>query len=425
MTEPQPTPPAAPDEAEPKLERFRRRRSGVRGHGGGVARGRLEALLDPESLVELDLFASEAVVAGWGAVDGRDVVVYALEPGAAWGEAAGRKIAKAQALALRSRVPIIGIEDVLRPAAEDDLAAAAARADVLARQARSSGLVPQLTVAAGGRHRAGPGAAGPPGVGLAALGDFLFVVAGAADDRAADFPAAGEEACWTAVRDLLAHLPSSGDERPPARLAVEEPDPLDLVPRPGADMRAVAAGLLDGGRLLEARPGLAPNLLTGFGRLGGCPVGVVANQPAALDGALDADAAAKAARFVRCCDAFNVPVVSLVDTPGLAPGAAEDAAAGLVAAYARARVPKLAVVVGRASGSDYWLMSPHELGGDLCLAWPSARIGVAEPYAAAERGAVDRVVEPRETRRELIHGLRLCLHRPIEPAGRGGGTTPR
>src|SRR2546429_7693667 len=158
VTEPQPTPPAAPDEAEPKLERFRRRRSGVRGHGGGVARGRLEALLDPESLVELDLFASEAVVAGWGAVDGRDVVVYALEPGAAWGEAAGRKIAKAQALALRSRVPIIGIEDDLRPAAEDDLAAAAARADVLARQARSARLVPQLTVAAGGRRRAGPGA---------------------------------------------------------------------------------------------------------------------------------------------------------------------------------------------------------------------------------------------------------------------------
>jgi acetyl-CoA carboxylase carboxyltransferase component len=182
-------------------------------------------------------------------------------------------------------------------------------------------------------------------------------------------------------------------------------------PRAGRDVREVVTRLLDGGRFLELQPHLARNLVVGLGRLGGSVAGIVANQPAWLEGAIDGDAAGKAASFVHLCDTFNVPLVSLVDTPGSVPGPAPGAA--LLRAYAEASVPRLTVITGRVTGDAYCLMSPRQLDGDLNLAWPAAEVVTpgAGPYAAAERGHVDDVIEPRETRRALVRGLELCLGR--------------
>jgi acetyl-CoA carboxylase carboxyltransferase component len=249
---------------------------------------------------------------------------------------------------------------------------------------------------------------------------------------AAHLVAEDEAECWRAVRAVLSHLPSHSGEAPPFQPAADPSDRGDaalqtLVPESADgqyDMREVVTRLLDDGRFLEVQPFFAQNVLVGFGRLGGHVAGVVANQPRVLAGALDAAASGKAARFVRLCDAFNVPLVSLVDTPGSPAGTAHGVA--LLRAYAEATVPKLAVITRRAVGDAYATMSPKQLGADLNLAWPSAEIGdaVAGPYAAAERGHVDAVIEPRETRRALVRSLELCVHRTVEPPSRRHTSIP-
>ena len=231
-------------------------------------------------------------------------------------------------------------------------------------------------------------------------------------------------------------------------------------------MREVIARLLDERRFFEVQPFFAQNIVVGFGRLGGRPVGVVGNQPRVLAGAIDIKASTKAARFIRFCDAFNIPILSMVDVPGYLPGTSQEHegiirhGAKLLYAYAEATVPKLAVITRKDYGGAYCVMSPKQMGADLNLAWPMAEIAVmgpeaavniiyrrelasspepekrraelvgeytarfANPYVAAERGYVDDVIEPKETRRELIRGLELCLRKQVDRPVRKHGNIP-
>jgi propionyl-CoA carboxylase beta chain len=376
-------------------------------------RARIERLLDPGSFTELDGLAGAAaagdapVVAGAGAIDGRDVAVYAVDP-TRLDEAAARKVVKVHDLALRSRIPIVGILQPAGPAIEVDVAALAGRADLLERNVRSSGVIPQLSVVLG--PLAGEA------LYSAALTDVVISTAGQLDG-AAHLVVPDEAECWRAVRALLSHLPAHSGEAPPFRPAGDPADRADpelqalAAPDSPHNAQEIVSRILDDGRFLEIQPFGASDVLIGFGRLGGHPVGVVANRPGPAGPPAGVDAATRAARFVRLCDRFGIPVVSLVDTTG----GTTAGDARLLHAYAAATVPRLTVVTGRARGGAFVLASCRQMGADLCLAWPAAAIAAADPYAAAERGFVDAVIEPGDTRRLLIRGLELCLGRAVDP----------
>jgi propionyl-CoA carboxylase beta chain len=384
-------------------------------------RQRLRALLDPGSLVERyavqgprdagdgERRTDDGVVAGAGTIGGRDVAVHALGPlpgGGSIGEAGAAKISWIQELALRDRIPVIGLADWRGCGRPGDVGALARWADVLRLHARSSGLVPQIAVVSGPCGGASH---------AAALSDLVIALDAAGEDLRrglADLGAADEAEAASLLRRLLSHLPSSGDETAPRGPGAEDPEAgrpaLQELAGGRFDVREVAAQLLDGGDLLEVQRAFAPGIVVGFGRLDGHAIGLVANQGLVEAGAIEADAAAKAARFVRLCDAFNLPLLSLVDTAGTGESTAGSRQeAQLVHAYASATVPRLTVAIGAASGAGYLLMSPRQLGADLYLAWPTAAVGAPTPLPAAERGFVDAVIEPARTRAELIRGLRL------------------
>jgi len=531
-TTPRPaTPPQAPDlrpasASEQKLNQFRKRRYEVlhgetdatrkrRDQGKPDARERIHALVDADSFVELDMFATaratglgmeerraagDGVVVGFGTIDGRDVAVYAFDPtvlGGSLGEVTAEKIVKVQELALRSRIPIIGINDSGGARIHEGVAALAGYASIFFRNVRSSGVIPQLSVIAG---PCTGGAVYSP-----ALTDFIFMVAGSGymfitgpevvrvttgedvgfdelgggevhntRSGVAHFLADSEATCWTDVRRLLSYLPSSNADPPPTRPTADDPERADpelqtLVPdSPNLpyDMREVVSRLLDDRQFLEVQPLFAQNMVVGFGRLDGHTVGVVANQPKVLAGAIDINASTKAGRFIRFCDAFNIPLLSLVDVPGYLPGTAQEHGgiirhgAKLLYAYAEATVPKLAVITRKDYGGAFCVMSPKQMGADVNLAWPMAEIAVmgpdaavniihrreleaaadpaarraelvadytarfANPYVAAERGYIDDVIEPRDTRRELIRALQLCLRKTVERPNRKHGNIP-
>jgi acetyl-CoA carboxylase carboxyltransferase component len=416
--------------SEQKADQYRRRRHDLTQGGSAVARRRIDGLVDRGSFVELDLFAGDGVVGGFGTVDAREVAVYAQGPsvlGGSPGEMTARKIVKVQELALRSRIPIVGIHDPSGARMPDGVPALAGYADVFFRHVRSSGVLPQISVIAGPSS----GEAIPAPM----LTDFVFVVAGSGEG--AHFLPQTEDECWEGVRELLSYLPSSSAEQPSRRATTDsseraDPELQSLVPDSpdlSFDMREVMNRVLDDSRFLEVQPFFARNVVAGFGRLGGHPVGVVGNQPKVLAGAIDADASAKAARFIRFCDAFNVPVVSLVDAPGTSGDLGEITGHGakLLYAYAEAVVPKLTVVTRRDHGGAYWLMSPKQTGADLNLAWPTAEIAATGREGlelAAERGYIDEVIEPKETRRQLIHGLELCLRKQVDRPTRKHGNIP-
>jgi propionyl-CoA carboxylase beta chain len=528
------TPPrVTPAEAAPptsvsqqKLDQYRKRRYDVlhreteaarkrRAQGRADARERVAALLDRGSFVELDMFATsratgfgmeerravgDGVVTGFGTVDGREVAVYAYDPtvlGGSLGEVTAEKIVKVQDLALRARVPIVGINDSGGARIQEGVVALAGYADIFQRNVRSSGVIPQLSVIAG---PCTGGAVYSP-----AITDFIFIVNRAgymfitgpevirvttgedvtfdqlgggdvlgAKSGVGHFLHDSEAECWAGVRRLLSYLPSHNGEAPPTTPTDDDAERGDeelqtIVPEsPNVpyDMREVITRLLDDRAFLEVQPFYGGNIVVGLGRLGGRTVGVVGNQPKVLAGAIDIRASVKAARFIRFCDAFDIPLVSLVDVPGYLPGTAQEHegiirhGAKLLYAYAEATVPKLTVITRKDYGGAYCVMSPKQMGADLNLAWPSAEIAVmgpeaavnviyrreldaaadpdrrrrelvaayterfATPWVAAERGYVDDVIEPRETRARLIRGLELCLGKRVERPARKHGNIP-
>src|SRR5437660_8967023 len=398
--------------SEQKINQFRKRRYEAI-HAAGEPKGRLGAraridlLLDKGSFVELDLYArsratgfgmedkrvpGDGVVAGFGTVDGRPVAVYAYDAtvlGGSLGETTAAKIVKVQELALRDRVPIIGINDSGGARIQEGVAALAGYSDIFFRNVRSSGVIPQVSVIAG---PCTGGAVYSP-----AITAFIFIFAGQgymfitgpevirvvtgeavsfdelgggdvhnATSAVAPFLPKTEEECAAGVRRLLSYLPSSNGERAPYLPTPDDPERADRelqtivpeAPNKPYDMREVVARVLDDREFFEVQPFFAPNIIVGFGRLGGHVVGIVGNQPKVLAGAIDINASVKSARFIRFCDAFGIAIVSFVDVPGYLPGRDQEHGgiirhgAKLLYAYAEATVPKLAVITRKNYGGE-------------------------------------------------------------------------
>jgi propionyl-CoA carboxylase beta chain len=462
-----------------------------------TARERIDVLLDPDSFEELDRFVThrcrdfgmeeqivpgDGVVTGYGRIDGRLVYVFAQDFtvfGGSLSESYAEKVCKVMDLAMRQGAPIIGLNDSGGARIQEGVVSLAGYADIFLRNTLASGVVPQLSAIMG------PCAGGA--VYSPAITDFTLMVrdtsymfvtgpdviktvtheqvtmeklGGATTHNEvsgnAHFLAEDDRDCLERVRELLSYLPSNNMDDPPVR---ETSDPWDreeagldeLVPNEPDqpyDIKDVLRLVVDDGRFLEVHEHFAANLVVGFARLDGRPVGIVANQPAVLAGVLDINASIKGARFVRFCDAFNIPLVTFEDVPGFLPGTDQEwggiirHGAKLLFAFAEASVPKLTVITRKAYGGAYCVMASKHIRTDLNYAYPTAEIAVmgpegavnilyrreladsedadalrrakvaefrdklANPYVAAERGYVDEVIEPRLTRRKLITGLR-------------------
>ena len=510
-----------------RLDDLRRRAETVLGMGGEerirrqheagklTARERLDLLLDPGSFVELDRFVThrgrefgldkieapaDGVVTGHGTIDGRPVAVFSQDftvLGGSLGEGHAEKIGKIMDLALSSGIPVIGLNDSGGARIQEGVAALGGYAEIFLRNVMTSGVVPQISVIMG------PCAGGA--VYSPAMTDFIIMVRGtsymyvtgpqvvkavtredvsheelggadvhAAKSGVAHFVAEDDEDALGLVRRLFAYLPQNNVDDPPRREPTDDPARMDdalnpLVPEEPTkpyDMHEVIQRIVDHGEFLEVHREFAPNLLVGFARLNGRPVGIVAQQPAVLAGVLDIDSADKGARFVRFCDAFNIPLVTFVDVPGFMPGTAQESGgiirhgAKLLYAYCEATVPKLTVITRKAYGGAYDVMSSQHIRGDLNLAWPTAEIAVmgpegaidiifrkelveaedaetrhrelveayraqfANPYIAAGRGYIDDVIEPRETRPRLIAALELLQTKRQTTPKRKHGNIP-
>ena len=465
-----------------------------------TARERLQLLLDPGSFVEQDRFVAhrstdfgladqkvlgDGVVTGSGTIDGRLVYVFAQDFtvfGGSLAEAHAEKICKIMDTAMRVGAPVIGLNDSGGARIQEGVVSLGGYADIFLRNTLASGVVPQISAVLG------PCAGGA--VYSPAITDFVFMVRGiaymfvtgpnvvktvthedvtpeqlgGADVHAsvsgvAHFVHDSEAACLAEIRRLLSFVPSNNLDDPPVRPSADPPERrdeelLDIVPdNPNKpyDMHDVIRRVVDDADVLEVHRDYAGNLIVGFARLGGHPVGVVANQPSVLAGVLDIKASLKGARFIRFCDAFNIPLLTFEDVPGFLPGLDQEHGgiikhgAKLLFAYAEATVPKLTVITRKAYGGAYDVMSSKHVRGDVNLAWPTAEIAVmgpkgaveilfrreiaaakdpdakleqlvneyrekfAHPYQAAARGYLDDVIDPRETRPRLISALRTLL----------------
>ena len=495
--------------------------SAAKQHAAGkqTARERIADLLDPGSFVELDAMvqhhsvafgldrthpAGDGVVTGYGTLDGRTVCVYAQDFtvfGGTVGEEHGRKITKVQDLAQRVGVPIIGILDGGGARIQEGVAGLTQVAEIFRRNVSASGVVPQISLICG--PCAGGATYSPaltdfvimvqdtsymfitgPDVVSAVTGEQVnFEELGGATTHAersgvAHFAAPSEAAAVDFVKVLLSYLPSNNLSDPPVFSSEIELDQTDadqaldsLVPNDDAvpyDMDAVVRTVLDDGDFLEIQPTYAPNILVGFGRVEGRSVGVVANQPLVKAGAIDIAAAEKAARFVRTCDAFAIPVLTFVDVPGFLPGTDQEwngiirRGAKLIYAYAEATVPLVTVIVRKAYGGAYIVMGSKQLGADVNLAWPSAQIAVmgaagavnilgrralaalpeeeraaerarliqdyentlVNPHEAASRGFVDAVIAPSDTRVQMTLALRTLRTKRAGVIARKHGNIP-
>jgi propionyl-CoA carboxylase beta chain len=468
-----------------------------------TARERLDVLLDPGTFVELDRYVThratdfgladqrvlgDGVVTGWGRVEGRLVYVFSQDFtvfGGSLSETHAEKICKVMDLAVRNGAPVIGLNDSGGARIQEGVASLGGYADIFLRNTLASGVVPQISAVLG------PCAGGA--VYSPAITDFIFMVRGVSymfvtgpnvvktvTHEEVDFERLGgadvhgetsgvahfvhdsELESLTAIRTLLSYLPANNLESPPVRACTDPSDRrdeglLDVVPDSATkpyDILDVIRRVVDDGEFFEVHRGFAGNLVTGFARLGGRPVGVVANQPAVLAGVLDINASLKGARFIRFCDAFNVPLVTFEDVPGFLPGVAQEHGgiikhgAKLLYAYCEAIVPKLTVITRKAYGGAYDVMSSKHIRGDFNVAWPTAEIAVmgpkgaveilykgdateeriaeyrerfAHPYQAAARGFLDDVIDPRDTRPRLIEALgTLATKRERTPARKHG-----
>ena len=465
-----------------------------------TARERLDLLLDPGSFVELDRFVThrstdfglekqkilgDGVVTGYGRVDGRLVYVFSQDFtvfGGSLAEAHAEKICKVMDLAVQNGAPIIGLNDSGGARIQEGVVSLGGYADIFLRNTLTSGVVPQISAILG------PCAGGA--VYSPAITDFVFMVRGisymfvtgpnvvktvthedvtheelgGADVHAsvsgvAHFAHDSEVECLNEIRRLLGFVPGNNVDSPPVRPTQDPPDRRDeelltIVPdNPNKpyDMHEVIRRVVDDGELLEVHREYATNLIVGFARLAGHPVGVIANQPAMLAGVLDIKASGKGARFIRFCDAFNIPLLTFEDVPGFLPGVDQEhggiikQGAKLLYSYAEATVPKLTVITRKAYGGAYDVMSSRHVRGDFNIGWPTAEIAVmgpkgaaeilfkrdlaaasdpdakldevvaeyrdkfANPYLAAARGFLDDVIDPRETRPRLISALQTLL----------------
>lgn len=480
-----------------------------------LARERAERLCDPGSFVELDRYVrhrepnfgmlerrpyGDAVVTGYGTVFGRRVFVFSQDFtvfGGSLSEVFAEKICKVMDLAAKYGCPVIGINDSGGARIQEGVVSLAGYAEIFWRNVQSSGVIPQLSLVMG------PCAGGA--VYSPAMTDFVLMVEGtsymfitgpdvvktvtgeevtfeelggalthATKSGVAHLVAPDEEAALEDARYLLSFLPQNNTEPtpydPPADPVDREAPELDeLIPDEATkpyDMKAVISAIVDDGEFLEIQPLFADNIVCGFARLGGYSVGVVGNQPRSLAGVLDIGSSEKAARFVRTCDAFNIPLVTFVDVPGFLPGTAQEwggiirHGAKLLYAYCEATVPKLTVITRKAYGGAYDVMSSKHVRADFNFAWPTAEVAVmgpegavniifrheledsddpdgrraeliaeykeafANPYTAAERGYVDEVIEPRRTRPVLIDALRTAITKRERRPPRKHGNIP-
>ena len=508
---PTPSPASATaDPASAALEELQRRLDTARAGGGEAriqrqheagkltARERVDLFLDPGSFVELDAlvthrcrdFGMEAktipgdgVVTGYGTVEGRLVYVFAQDFtvfGGSLSETNAKKIVKIMDLAVENGAPVVGLNDSGGARIQEGVASLGGYADIFLRNTLSSGVVPQISAIMG------PCAGGA--VYSPAITDFIFMVEGtsymfvtgpdviktvtheevtkeelggaathSAKSGVCHFTAANDAACLAEIRKLLSYLPSNNLDDPPPGSGDDDPGRQDEAlntlipddPNKPYDMRQLITRVVDDGELFEVHQAYARNLVVGFARLGGKSVGIVANQPAYQAGVLDIDASLKGARFVRFCDAFNIPLVTFEDVPGFLPGTQQEYGgiikhgAKLLYAFAEATVPKITVITRKAYGGAYCVMSSKHLRTDANFAYPTAEIAVmgpegavnilyrrelqeagedapevradkvqeyretfSNPYIAAQRGFIDAVIEPKETRPRVIQALR-------------------
>jgi propionyl-CoA carboxylase beta chain len=480
-------------------------------HAAGkmTARERIEALLDPGSFTEFDEFArhrstnfgmatkrpfGDGVVTGYGTVDGRPVAIFSQDVtvfGGSLGEVYGEKIVKVQDFAIKNGCPIVGMNEGGGARIQEGVVSLGLYGEIFQRNVHASGVIPQISLVMGpaaGGHVYSPALTdfivmvdktsqmfitGPDVVKTVTGEDVTLEELGGARTHntksgVAHYLAEDEADALDYVKALLSYLPSNNLDPLPAldvapvetvlpdALTEEDRDLDTFIPDSANtpyDMHTVIEHVLDDGEFLEVQPLFAPNILIGFGRVEGRPVGVVANQPTQFAGTLDIDASEKAARFVRTCDAFNIPVLTFVDVPGFLPGTSQEwegiirRGAKLIYAYAEATVPKVTVITRKAYGGAYDVMGSKHLGADVNLAWPTAQIAVvgaqgavgilyrkelaaaedpdarraeliaeyedtlANPYIAADRGYVDAVIPPSHTRVQVTKALRVLANK--------------
>jgi len=482
--------------------------------GKMLARERIEYLLDPGSFQELDMLArhrahaagledrpyTDGVITGWGTVDGRKVFVFSQDFtvfGGALGEVFAEKIHKLMDLALKVGAPVVGLNDGAGARIQEGVVSLASYGGIFYRNVLSSGVVPQISVILG------PCAGGA--VYSPAMTDFIFMVdqsshmfitgpdvvktvtgedvtleelggamSHATKSGVATFVSPDEKSCLDDVRFLLGFLPANNLEEPPAVDSGDDPDRLCpslqtiLPPSPNQpyDMKKVIKEVVDDGEFFEYFPRWAKSIVCGMARIDGHPVGIVGNQPMVLAGVLDIESSEKAARFVRTCDAFNIPLVTFVDVPGFLPGTDQEYGgiirhgAKLLYAYCEATVPRIQIITRKGYGGAYVVMNSKSIGADLAFAWPSAELAVmgpngaveilyrrelqeaadpekrraeliddyterfANPYVAAERGFIDDVIDPADTRMKVIAGLEMLKSKREELPHRKHGNIP-
>jgi len=448
-------------------------------HGRGklTARERMALLMDEGSFVEMDTFVThratdfgladrkflgDAVVTGYGRVDGRQVFAFAQDFtvfGGSLSEAVSQKICKVMDLAAKTGCPLVGLNDSGGARIQEGVTSLAAYGDIFLRNTLFSGVIPQISVIVG------PAAGGA--VYSPAITDFVFMVSGtgqmyitgpdvikavtgeevtheelggaaahATRSGVAQFVYETEEECISEVRRLLGFLPGNNLDDGPLVVTGDgagqaDPDLASLVPddanRP-YDVRDIIYRVVDDEEFMEVHQSFAPNIVVGFGRMDSRTVGIVGNQPQHLAGVLDIDASNKAARFVRFCDCFNIPLVTLVDVPGFMPGVDQEYGgiirhgAKLIYAYAEATVPKVCVIMRKAYGGAYIVMSSKHLRSDVNLVWPSAEIAVMGAEGAVNiiyRGEISGSGDPDQTRKELVADYQEKFTNPFVAANRG------
>jgi len=467
-----------------------------------TARERIDRLLDPGSFRELDMFVahrtvgfgieeqkflSDSVVIGWGAVNGRLVYIFSQDFtvfGGSLGEVHAEKVCKIMDMAMKNGAPVIGLNDSGGARIQEGVVSLAAYAYVFLRNVLASGVVPQISAIMG------PCAGGA--VYSPAMTDFTLMVKGTSfmhitgpevikavtheevtseelggamthNSRSgvAHFAAEDEDDCIEHIRRLLSYMPQNNMEDPPFVPTADPPERMDEAldtivpdsPMKPYDMKEIIRRVVDDSQFLEVHRHWAQNIIVGFARLGGASVGIVAQQPMILAGVLDINSSIKAARFVRFCDCFNIPIITFEDVPGFLPGVTQEHGgiirngAKLLYAYCEATVPKITIITRKAYGGAYDVMSSKHIRGDISYAWPAAEIAVmgpdgavniifrkqlaeaddpeaererlvaeyreqfANPYVAAARGYIDDVIEPRETRPRLIEALQMLRNK--------------